>query len=186
MRLPGIAPEAVGDWLVEHVPELRPPLEFGLITGGRSNLTYQVVDADGRMLVLRRPPVGGVLSTAHDMHREWRFLTACAAPRCRSQNRSPTARLRGVRGRVLRDGARPHGVGRCRRGRGDVAAAAVPAGMATAECLAALHSIDPDEVGVATAGRRWLPAAAAGSLAAPGAPVRGGEPRPAGQGPRRR
>ena len=64
MRLPGIAPEAVGDWLVEHVPELRPPLEFGLITGGRSNLTYQVVDADGRMLMLRRPPVGGVLSTA--------------------------------------------------------------------------------------------------------------------------
>src|SRR5204862_7328622 len=38
-----------------------------LIAGGRSNLTYQVVHR-GRTMVLRRPPLGHVLATAHDMH----------------------------------------------------------------------------------------------------------------------
>lgn len=156
MRLPGIAPEAVGDWLVEHVPELRPPLEFGLITGGRSNLTYQGVDADGRMLVLRRPPVGGVLSTAHDMHREWRFLTALRGTEvpvpepvayCADSAVSGAEFyvMEHVTGTVLADAAAAEEMSPQQRYR---------AGMATAECLAALHSIDPDEVGVATAGRR--------------------------------
>jgi aminoglycoside phosphotransferase (APT) family kinase protein len=46
-----------------------------LIAGGRSNLTYRV-DAGGSRLVLRRPPLGHVLPTAHDMTREFRVLTA--------------------------------------------------------------------------------------------------------------
>jgi aminoglycoside phosphotransferase (APT) family kinase protein len=50
-----------------------------LIAGGRSNLTYHLsVTADGaaRELVLRRPPLGHVLPTAHDMSREFRVLSA--------------------------------------------------------------------------------------------------------------
>jgi aminoglycoside phosphotransferase (APT) family kinase protein len=46
-----------------------------LIAGGRSNLTYRL-DLDGSRLVLRRPPLGHVLPTAHDMSREFRVLTA--------------------------------------------------------------------------------------------------------------
>jgi aminoglycoside phosphotransferase (APT) family kinase protein len=46
-----------------------------LIAGGRSNLTYRL-DLDGAQLVLRRPPLGHVLPTAHDMNREYRVLTA--------------------------------------------------------------------------------------------------------------
>jgi aminoglycoside phosphotransferase (APT) family kinase protein len=46
-----------------------------LIAGGRSNLTYRL-DLDGGQLVLRRPPLGHVLPTAHDMSREYRVLTA--------------------------------------------------------------------------------------------------------------
>jgi aminoglycoside phosphotransferase (APT) family kinase protein len=46
-----------------------------LIAGGRSNLTYRLDLGDGR-LVLRRPPLGHVLPTAHDMAREYRVLTA--------------------------------------------------------------------------------------------------------------
>ncbi len=46
-----------------------------LIAGGRSNLTYRL-DFDGGQLVLRRPPLGHVLPTAHDMTREYRVLTA--------------------------------------------------------------------------------------------------------------
>jgi aminoglycoside phosphotransferase (APT) family kinase protein len=46
-----------------------------LIAGGRSNLTYRL-DVGGSRLVLRRPPLGHVLPTAHDMSREFRVLTA--------------------------------------------------------------------------------------------------------------
>jgi aminoglycoside phosphotransferase (APT) family kinase protein len=46
-----------------------------LIAGGRSNLTYRL-DAGASRLVLRRPPLGHVLPTAHDMTREFRVLTA--------------------------------------------------------------------------------------------------------------
>jgi aminoglycoside phosphotransferase (APT) family kinase protein len=46
-----------------------------LIAGGRSNLTYRI-DLDGAQVVLRRPPLGHVLPTAHDMSREYRVLTA--------------------------------------------------------------------------------------------------------------
>jgi aminoglycoside phosphotransferase (APT) family kinase protein len=46
-----------------------------LISGGRSNLTYRLDTSAGR-LVLRRPPLGHVLPTAHDMAREYRVLSA--------------------------------------------------------------------------------------------------------------
>jgi aminoglycoside phosphotransferase (APT) family kinase protein len=41
---------------------------------GHSNLTY-LVEADGRQLVLRRPPFGSKVKTAHDMGREYRILS---------------------------------------------------------------------------------------------------------------
>jgi aminoglycoside phosphotransferase (APT) family kinase protein len=53
-------------------------VEFELVSGGRSNLTYRLTDAGGAVYALRRPPLGGVLSTAHDMSREWRFISALA------------------------------------------------------------------------------------------------------------
>jgi aminoglycoside phosphotransferase (APT) family kinase protein len=74
----GIEAGPVTDWLVANVPGVRPPLEFALIAGGHSNLTYRVSDAAGRRLVLRRPPLGAVLATAHDMGREHRIIAALA------------------------------------------------------------------------------------------------------------
>src|SRR5579863_10161618 len=76
--LPGIEADRVGQWLAEHVDGLVGPVEFGLIPGGRSNLTFRVTDAAGAAYALRRPPTGGVLSTAHDVSREWRFISALA------------------------------------------------------------------------------------------------------------
>ena len=76
--LPGIEADRVGHWLTEHVAGLVGPVEFGLVSGGRSNLTLRVTDALGATYALRRPPTGGVLSTAHDMSREWRFISALA------------------------------------------------------------------------------------------------------------
>ncbi|MHC3428549.1 phosphotransferase family protein [Streptomyces sp. DT18] len=53
------------------------PLRARLIEGGRSNLTYAVTDG-ARRWVVRRPPLGHVLATAHDMRREYRVMTALA------------------------------------------------------------------------------------------------------------
>ncbi|MEU8734087.1 phosphotransferase family protein [Streptomyces tendae] len=51
------------------------PLSGRLIEGGRSNLTYAVSDGTARWVV-RRPPLGHVLATAHDMRREHRVIDA--------------------------------------------------------------------------------------------------------------
>ncbi|MEZ0075330.1 phosphotransferase family protein [Planotetraspora sp. GP83] len=75
----GIEPPAVSRWLAGHIEGVAEPVEFSLVSGGRSNLTYRVTDAAGAVWALRRPPTGGVLSTAHDMSREWRFISALAS-----------------------------------------------------------------------------------------------------------
>lgn len=72
----GIDAAAVSDWLAEHVEGARPPFEFNLVPAGGSNLTYLVTDATNTVRVLRRPPVGTALPTAHDMKREWTVISA--------------------------------------------------------------------------------------------------------------
>src|SRR5690606_4980387 len=53
------------------------PLAGEVIAGGKSNLTYRIWAADpGAAVVLRRPPLGHVLPTAHDMAREYRVIAA--------------------------------------------------------------------------------------------------------------
>ena len=87
----GIDEAPVSAWLAAHVPGVVPPFSFALIAGGRSNLTFAVTDANGRCVVLRRPPLGHVLATAHDMAREHRIISAVGRPTCRSRRRSPSA-----------------------------------------------------------------------------------------------
>jgi hypothetical protein len=53
------------------------PLSGELVSGGRSNLTYLVCD-ERRSWIVRRPPLGHVLATAHDMAREYRVMSALA------------------------------------------------------------------------------------------------------------
>ena len=72
----GIEVDRVGDWLVRHVAGAVAPFTYSLIAGGRSNLTFLVTDGAGRQFVLRRPPLGRVLATAHDMVREHRIIAA--------------------------------------------------------------------------------------------------------------
>ncbi|KAA9159620.1 phosphotransferase family protein [Amycolatopsis acidicola] len=74
----GIDGQRVSRWLGDHVEGFVEPAAFELISGGRSNLTYRVTDGAGTARALRRPPTGGVLSTAHDMGREWSFISALA------------------------------------------------------------------------------------------------------------
>ncbi|MEU7001199.1 phosphotransferase family protein [Nonomuraea sp. NPDC046570] len=77
MTVPGIDRPRLVEWMATHLPEAGAPEEITLISGGRSNLTYLVQTA-GRRVVLRRPPLGHVLPTAHDMRREWRVISALA------------------------------------------------------------------------------------------------------------
>jgi aminoglycoside phosphotransferase (APT) family kinase protein len=54
------------------------PLKATLFPSGRSNVTYLVTDAAGSSVVIRRPPLGNVLPSAHDMAREHRVLSGLA------------------------------------------------------------------------------------------------------------
>jgi aminoglycoside phosphotransferase (APT) family kinase protein len=72
----GIDPVAVTRWFNELAIGLTGPLRFERIGLGQSNLTYLVCDADDRRWVLRRPPLGQLLASAHDVAREARIMAA--------------------------------------------------------------------------------------------------------------
>jgi aminoglycoside phosphotransferase (APT) family kinase protein len=153
----GIREAEVIEWLTGHVSGLVAPLRFDLISGGRSNLTYAVTDAAGRKIVLRRPPTSHVLSTAHDMAREYRVISALrdtdvpvppALAFCADEtvNDRPFYLMEFVNGYVLRDVA------------GTEAVLDVPrrhvAGEQLIDVLAAIHCVDVDEVGLGDFARR--------------------------------
>jgi aminoglycoside phosphotransferase (APT) family kinase protein len=74
--LPGLDLVRLATWFDAACPgEIGGPLQGKLIAGGKSNLTYEVSDGS-RTWVVRRPPLGHVLATAHDMGREYRVITA--------------------------------------------------------------------------------------------------------------
>jgi aminoglycoside phosphotransferase (APT) family kinase protein len=74
--LPGLDLGRFAAWFDHACPgQIAGPLGGRLIAGGRSNLTYEVSDGS-RSWVVRRPPLGHVLATAHDMEREYRVISA--------------------------------------------------------------------------------------------------------------
>ncbi|MEW2353075.1 phosphotransferase family protein [Spirillospora sp. NPDC029432] len=74
--VPGIDVPRLADWLARALPGSGRITAIDVISGGRSNLTYGITLDGGRRVVLRRPPLGHVLPTAHDMGREYRVLSA--------------------------------------------------------------------------------------------------------------
>ncbi|HEX6712606.1 MAG TPA: phosphotransferase family protein [Thermoleophilaceae bacterium] len=72
--LSGLHEAIVGDWILGLGFES--PLRFERIGNGQSNLTYRVADSAGNAAVLRRPPFGPLLPSAHDVAREYRILRA--------------------------------------------------------------------------------------------------------------
>ncbi|HET8931562.1 MAG TPA: phosphotransferase family protein [Acidimicrobiales bacterium] len=151
----GIDGPAITAWLSARAP-VTEPLTFSLISGGRSNLTFDVTDAAGGHWVLRRPPIGHVLATAHDMGREHRIIAALrdtavpvppAIDLCTDAevNDAPFFVMDYVDGLVLRDRATAEQLDLDARG---------AAGMHLIDVLAAIHAVDPDEVGLGDLGRR--------------------------------
>jgi aminoglycoside phosphotransferase (APT) family kinase protein len=153
--LPGIRRDAVERFFAARVPGGAGPLRFSLISGGRSNITYRV-DGAGGTWVLRRPPLGHVLPTAHDMAREYRVIAALGAtdvPVARaialcedtSVNDAPFYVMAHVEGVVL-DAALPAGFA-------DTEAERARIGDALIATLAKLHAVDYRALGLADFGR---------------------------------
>lgn len=74
-ELPGLDLARLGRWFAQHVDGAGETLTGRHIAGGKSNLTYEVTDGQATWIV-RRPPLGHVLATAHDMGREYRVMAA--------------------------------------------------------------------------------------------------------------
>lgn len=152
----GINEEPVTAWLAARVPGLAPPLTFTLIAGGHSNLTFRCEDRRGAAYVLRRPPLGHVLESAHDMGREHRIVAAlqgsavpvapvhglCEDP---AVNGAPFYVMGFVAGRVLHDADAARALD---------ADARRALGLHVVDVLADLHAIDPDTVGLGDLGRK--------------------------------
>ncbi len=152
----GIEPGPVTAWILERRPDLVEPLDFEMITGGASNLTFRVTDQAGTKLVLRRPPTGHVLASAHDMAREHRIMaalqdTAVPVPPlvglCQDDevNGADFYVMEFVEGKIVFD-----------RADGDAVEPALRPVMTNSltDTLAALHAIDPDDVGLGDLGRK--------------------------------
>lgn len=154
--LPGIRVGPVGAWLSAHAPDARPPYSFTPIAGGKSNLTFRVADAAGHAWALRRPPLGHLLPTAHDMAREHRIVAALGATAvpvaplvglCEdvAVNDAPFYVMGFVDGMPMRTeaDARAAGAGVCAR-----------SCESLVETLVAIHEVDVDAVGLGTLGRK--------------------------------
>lgn len=72
---PGLDLDRLGAWFAANIPGAGGTLQASLIAGGKSNLTYVVSDGSAEWIV-RRPPLGHVLATAHDMSREYTVMSA--------------------------------------------------------------------------------------------------------------
>ncbi|MEQ9162855.1 MAG: phosphotransferase, partial [Ilumatobacter fluminis] len=75
-QLDGLDLRAFGAWADVNGIALDPPLRGALVAGGHSCLTFIVSDDRGRRVVVRRPPLGHVLESAHDVVREHRIVHA--------------------------------------------------------------------------------------------------------------
>ena len=153
---PGINEPAVTEWFIRHVEGAVAPLRFTLVAGGRSNLTYRVDAANGTSYVLRRPPLGHLLPSAHDMAREHRIIsalgpTAVPVPRalgyCADESVSdrPFYVMSFVDGHIVRDIASA-----------DVLelAARDAASRSLIDVLADLHGVAIDAIGLGDLGKR--------------------------------
>ncbi|MCU1353089.1 MAG: hypothetical protein JWM05_2298 [Acidimicrobiales bacterium] len=152
----GVDVPNVTAWFQEHATGAAPPLQFDLIAGGRSNLTFKVTDAADHTWVLRRPPLGHVLATAHDMGREHKIISALGPTEvpvpgtiglCTDEavNGAPFYVMDHVDGLVVRDAFAAEALTVEQRR---------TAGLSIAETLAKIHAVDPDAVGLGDLGRK--------------------------------
>lgn len=155
--LPGYRVDDVEAWVADNVSSLEPPFKWTKLQGGHSNLTYRLDDAASRQAVIRRPPEGELLPKAHDMSREWSLISSLGptgvpvpAAYAFCEDKSITGAWFYVMGLV--EGQPLYSAEDTRQW--------VPeeqrekAAFSFMDVLAALHSVDPDEVGLGELGKR--------------------------------
>lgn len=146
-------PVLLAPWMAHHVPGFEGPMTITALSGGQSNPTFKIT-TENAAYVLRRKPLGALLPSAHQVDREFRVIAALAATAV------PVPRVFGlctddsvigsmfyvmdfVPGRVFFDPRLP-----------DLPAADRAAIFASMNrIVAALHSIDPDAIGLGDYGR---------------------------------
>lgn len=152
--LPGLDLDRLAAWLPGALPGAGTDLSAELIAGGKSNLTYALTDGT-QTWVLRRPPMGHVLATAHDMAREFRVMSAlqgtgvpvprtdafCDDPEVIG---APFYLMERVAGTPYRRATELEALG---------AERTRSISTQLVDALAALHAIDPASVGLADFGR---------------------------------
>jgi aminoglycoside phosphotransferase (APT) family kinase protein len=150
---------ALADWLAPRLPDFlagpTAPLAVEQFPGGHSNLTY-LLRAGDRELILRRPPFGSQVKTAHDMGREFRVLSRLhtaypPAPRALLHCDDPEVigapfyLMERVRGVILRHPKAPAGIDLPPERMRAISEAAV-------DGLAALHAVDYRDAGLGDLG----------------------------------
>jgi aminoglycoside phosphotransferase (APT) family kinase protein len=149
----GLDLPALRAFFAAHVPGSTGDLDVRVLEGGRSNLTYRVTEGH-RAWVLRRPPLGDLTPSAHDMAREHRVVAALAdsgvpVPRAVALAGPevigvPFLVAEFVEGRVLRSREQVRRLPRVEAAR---------CAFALVDVLARLHALDPAAVGLAGFGR---------------------------------
>ena len=152
---PGLDLGRLRAYLDEHQPGFATgELAAEVVVGGKSNLTY-ILGTGDRRWVLRRPPLGHVLATAHDMTREYRVMTALGATTvpvpdthflCTDPDviGAPFYAMEYVDGAIYRRGSDTTSLAPAR---------AQAIADALVDVLADLHDVDPATVGLADFGR---------------------------------
>jgi aminoglycoside phosphotransferase (APT) family kinase protein len=152
---PLVDEERLRQYLLRRIPGDDVPLQVERVRGGHSNETFYITRGPGETWVLRRPPRGPLLPTAHDVLREYRVLKALNAtdvpvPRvllaCDDVGviDAPFYLMERTYGLVIRSELPPYGSDAA--GRGAISRALIDA-------LAALHSVDWRAVGLEDFGK---------------------------------
>lgn len=147
----GVRLDGLATWLSQHAASPRLPLRASRIGLGQSNLILLVEDADARRWIARRPPLGTLLESAHDLHREWTILSALSGTDVpcpdvvgyiddRSVCDAPVLVMEYVDGIVIDDMDKAHALEPGSRHH---------LGMQLVETLARLHEISPEAAGLA-------------------------------------
>ncbi|MGY1742663.1 MULTISPECIES: phosphotransferase family protein [unclassified Blastococcus] len=156
----GADPAVVGPYLATALGDERwRRVTVDLIAAGMSNLTYVVTPEGGSAddaVILRRPPTGAVLATAHDMAREHRVISALggtAVPVPRTLHLCTDTAVLGAPFYVMEKVDGVHVVDALPPGYADEPAQRRAIGDGLVDVLADLHAVDPAAVGLGDFGR---------------------------------
>ena len=147
----GLDERAVSAWIAELGVGALAPLTFKRIGNGQSNLTYLVTDSSGSSWVLRRPPLGHLLASAHDVAREYRIIaalqgTGVPVPKALALTEDPSITDAPLMLMSHVDGIVVDSIGVAKQLTPELRRAT---GESMALALASIHQVDPDLAGLA-------------------------------------